>query len=266
MTAPDRFQWVQQEYSRLRGQLASGAITQQQFEATVQQLAFQDAQGRHWMIGVDSGRWFVFTGQAWVEANPFAPHPYAGPPPVYQPAPQYPPPQPYAPVPPAYYPPPKKSGGCGRWIACGCITVIVLIVLGGVGGYLAYQSGMLSMATVLNLLGMGPATVEVDNFRDDAVNVTITRLDPPPDSALSPDFLTLNPFDVLVSTVPEPGRYEVKFVLGSNGQELGVCNLSLKSGDTYQFVPMPDRIVVNNVSRPAAVGSDLVVSSSSLCR
>ena len=56
------------------------------------------------------------------------------------------------------------------------------------------------------------------------------------------------------------------FSLTSGGDELGTCTLNLKSGDQYQFVALPERIVVNRANRPATSGPDFVVETSSLCR
>ncbi|MBI5876971.1 MAG: FHA domain-containing protein [Chloroflexi bacterium] len=69
-TGANRFRQVEAEYFRLRGQLASGRLTQEQFEAALQPLMFQDEQGRYWMIGVESGKWHVFDGKTWAAKDP----------------------------------------------------------------------------------------------------------------------------------------------------------------------------------------------------
>ena len=79
----------------------------------------------------------------------------------------------------AVAPPPttKKSRiGCGCWIVGGCLAVILLCVTIGVGGYLAYQRGDLSMEQILRLTGQFPPDVRVYNFRDDTVDIAITGL------------------------------------------------------------------------------------------
>ena len=70
MTNPDPFQRVQDEYFRLKGQLATGRITREQFEAALKALMVQDAQGRYWILGADSGKWYVHDGGQWVESTP----------------------------------------------------------------------------------------------------------------------------------------------------------------------------------------------------
>lgn len=66
----EKFKQVESEYFRLRGQFASGRLTQEQFEAALQPLMFQDEQGHYWMIGVESGKWHVFDGKQWVAKEP----------------------------------------------------------------------------------------------------------------------------------------------------------------------------------------------------
>jgi len=66
----DQYRNSEEQFFSLKGQLAAGRITQQQFDAALKQLMIQDAQGRYWMIGADTGKWYVHDGQTWVEANP----------------------------------------------------------------------------------------------------------------------------------------------------------------------------------------------------
>ncbi len=66
----NEFEKIEAEYFRLRGQLAAGRISQEQYVAALKRLVIQDAQGRSWMLGVDSGKWYVHNGRAWVEAQP----------------------------------------------------------------------------------------------------------------------------------------------------------------------------------------------------
>ncbi len=47
----DQFRQVEDEYFRLKGQLTSGRITREQFQATLKEMMLQDKQGRWWMLG-----------------------------------------------------------------------------------------------------------------------------------------------------------------------------------------------------------------------
>jgi hypothetical protein len=66
----DPFRKVEDEYSRLKEQLTSGRITQAQFESAVHNLMFQDSEGRYWMVGAESGKWYMYNGQTWMRALP----------------------------------------------------------------------------------------------------------------------------------------------------------------------------------------------------
>jgi hypothetical protein len=147
----------------------------------------------------------------------------------------------------------------------GCLWVILIGVALVVGAVVAYRNGVITKAMLLDLAGLGPAYVEVDNFRDDAIRVSILRLDGSKDSKASPAALTIKPFNVSTYRTGGPGRYQVDFRVASTGT-LGTCALAARSGDQYQFVALPDHLVINHVNRPASVGSDLIVATSRLCR
>ena len=240
----EQFQNVEREYTRLRGLLSAGQITAAQFAQEVQKKMFQDAQGRHWVLSAETARWLVYNGQAWVEANP------------------YPSAQITSTAPPAE----KKGIGCGKLLACGCLGLIVLVLVLGVGGYFAYKSQLITLNTFLNLVGMGPADIEVDNFRDDTIYVTMTQLDVAEGSTAEYYIMELRPFDVRTHRFASPGRFQINFGTSSAGADLGACTLSLKSGDRYQFVPLPEMIVVNPQNRPPKSGEDFIVATSAICR
>lgn len=66
----ERFDNAEREFFKLKGQLAAGRITSEQFDRALKELIVEDVQGRFWMLGADSGKWYVHDGQSWVEANP----------------------------------------------------------------------------------------------------------------------------------------------------------------------------------------------------
>lgn len=262
MTMPEtdaRFRATEEAYFALRGKLGTGHITRAQFEAQLQALVIQDAQGRYWTLGADSAKWNMYDGTRWVEASSPASAPPAGiPPSLPETAPAVAPPR-AAPAQPA-----QSGGGCGRLIGCGCLALVLLVLVCGIGGYWAVQSGALTPANLLNLVGLGPADIEVDNFRDDRIGVRVTQTDSGKDPVPLGDFV-LSAFDVQAFRIPQPGKVRVEFVTASRAS-IAVCNLSVRSGDRYQFVALPDKIVVNRVNSPPTVGRDLILATSSLCR
>ena len=122
----DRFRRSEDQYYVLKGQLASGRITPEQFNAALQDLIVQDAQSRYWMIGAESGKWYVHDGQNWVEAQP-----YVSAASVAFPAP---------PSPPMQAPP--HTARPVLWIAgCGCALTILL---GVIAAFFALSQGLIS--------------------------------------------------------------------------------------------------------------------------
>ncbi|HKP51202.1 MAG TPA: hypothetical protein VJ183_00975 [Chloroflexia bacterium] len=65
------FRMAEASLARLRGDLASGRIHPQQFQAAVGQIRVQDARGRAWMLDAQSGRWLMHDGRTWVWADPY---------------------------------------------------------------------------------------------------------------------------------------------------------------------------------------------------
>ncbi len=127
------FQRVEQEFKRLSDQLAAGQINREQYDAALRDLMIQDAQGRYWTIGANTGKWYVNDGTQWVEAAPpqepnltavLPPTPPAPPPAASVP------PTPVAPrayaVPPSIAPAPPKKSNTARNIA---IVIAVILVL-----------------------------------------------------------------------------------------------------------------------------------------
>jgi hypothetical protein len=289
------FRQAEERYFSLRGQLDTGRITRAQFDEAMAQLMLRDPQGRYWALGSDTGRWNVFQSGAWVEAMPDmdTPPPPPGLPPTLPDVRAAPPPAPVNTTPPpspVYAAPPpspvytalptsparaaapaapaQSSGGwgCGRTLGCGCLLLVLLLVVCGVGGYWAYTNHVVTQATFLNLAGLGPARIEVDNFRDDGINVTFSQLDATKDSSPIQGALQLNAFDVKTFHTPNAAKFRIDFVASTSRTNLGTCTLSAKSGDQFQFVALPDKIVINHVNNPPKTGTDLIMQTSTLCR
>jgi hypothetical protein len=160
----------------------------------------------------------------------------------------------------------KSGGGCAGWLVAGCLVALLGCGALGVGGFLAYRGGLITPNMLLNLVGLGPADIEVDNFRDDTIEIHILQLEVKTDETPTENYLEIEAFDIRTSRVQQPGRYQVNFGTTSGAADLGTCTLTLRSGDLYQFVALPDKIVVNRVNKPPDNGRDLIVETSTLCR
>ncbi|HJX39585.1 MAG TPA: tetratricopeptide repeat protein [Anaerolineae bacterium] len=61
---------VENRFRALRKQLDSGEIGEREFEAELRRLQVLDEEGRYWMIGAQSGLWYYYDGEKWVQAEP----------------------------------------------------------------------------------------------------------------------------------------------------------------------------------------------------
>lgn len=66
----DAFTRVEEEFFRLRGQFAVGRISAQEYDEALRHLQVRDAEGRVWMLGANSGRWYYTTSPQWIEGEP----------------------------------------------------------------------------------------------------------------------------------------------------------------------------------------------------
>lgn len=64
------FQEAEKTYKDLRSQHSAGKVTDPDFEAQVNQLKVQDANGRWWQLGVRTGEWYYNDGQKWLKGKP----------------------------------------------------------------------------------------------------------------------------------------------------------------------------------------------------
>ncbi len=64
------FQDAEKTYKDLKAQHAAGKLSDADFEAQVGELRMQDAQGRWWQLGVQTGEWYMHDGQKWNKAKP----------------------------------------------------------------------------------------------------------------------------------------------------------------------------------------------------
>jgi hypothetical protein len=118
------------EYRRIKAQFEAGTLSEADFKAQLENLMLQDEQGRWWMIGYETGRWYVHDGQQWIRAEPPGaepPQPTALAQPVPKPsAPAQRTAQPSAPTQRTAQPRARKPW---LWIALGVVGVVLLAVV-----------------------------------------------------------------------------------------------------------------------------------------
>lgn len=67
---------MESRFYELKGRLAVGHLTESEFKTELQKLRFLDAQGRWWMIGAQSGQWYLYDGTRWILGQPPEPDGY----------------------------------------------------------------------------------------------------------------------------------------------------------------------------------------------
>ncbi len=124
MSSADPFKQVEDHYFSLRGQLDAKRITQEQYEAALKELMVQDAQGRYWMLGAQSGAWYVYDGQQWVQDTPPG---YSSPASAFAPTP------PAPAVAPVYAPPPAAPASRAPQLPLliAGVAFALLLIVGG---------------------------------------------------------------------------------------------------------------------------------------
>ena len=136
--AADKYRSAEDEYFKLRGQFDTGRLTQEQFDERLRELMIQDAQGRYWMLGADSGKWYYYDGASWVQGEPYA---GATPPPLAEAA-ARPVSSPTSPPAPRSTPSPASPPSLNNARSFPLVPILILLVLVilGVAAFLIFQN------------------------------------------------------------------------------------------------------------------------------
>jgi ribosomal protein L40E len=65
----DQFREAEATFSRLRERFRDKQISQEEFSDSLKQLRIKDDDGRFWVLGAQSGRWYVHERGQWIEAK-----------------------------------------------------------------------------------------------------------------------------------------------------------------------------------------------------
>ncbi len=132
------FTEVEAQYRSLKAQHAAGTLSEADFKAQLQDLMIDDDQGHWWIIGYETGQWYVHDGEQWAPGEPPRPAPVAPPP---APTPEVPPPQvkaePAEPIsqrlpekePRPSSTPQRDRGQPWLWVVVGIAGVVLLVLL-----------------------------------------------------------------------------------------------------------------------------------------
>lgn len=65
-----QFKKLEQEFSQLKKKFWRGRMSRQEFIEELRKLPLKDRQGRFWMIGAKSGKWYYYDGKNWIQSKP----------------------------------------------------------------------------------------------------------------------------------------------------------------------------------------------------
>ena len=66
----DQFKNVEKEFQQLRDEFNRKQLSEPDFKKKLKELRLQDQDGRFWTIGAQTGKWYYFDGNDWIESKP----------------------------------------------------------------------------------------------------------------------------------------------------------------------------------------------------
>lgn len=66
----DQFKDFQKDFNNLKEDYKSKKITEDEYRRRLKRLQLKDRKGRSWTIGAQTGKWYCYDGQQWMEAAP----------------------------------------------------------------------------------------------------------------------------------------------------------------------------------------------------
>ena len=64
------FAQINEAFDALKARFQAGEIPRQEFIDEMKKLRIRDGQGRFWMIGAQTGKWYFFDGKDWIPSEP----------------------------------------------------------------------------------------------------------------------------------------------------------------------------------------------------
>jgi hypothetical protein len=66
----EEFKRVEEEFQKLKDQYLRGLISKEEFKKALENLMIKDKEGKYWMIGLQTGKWYYYDGEKWVQSAP----------------------------------------------------------------------------------------------------------------------------------------------------------------------------------------------------
>ena len=64
------FEDVEKEFNLLKQEFSEKKLSEREYKDRLKKLRLKDEEGRSWTIGAQSGQWYYFDGQNWIESLP----------------------------------------------------------------------------------------------------------------------------------------------------------------------------------------------------
>lgn len=234
------FKEAEKTYQELIRQHQAGKVSDAEFTAVVQKLRVQTPDGVWWQIRGSDGTWLYWDGSSWAASQSKALAP-----------------------PKAKRSPIITCLAITGILACGLVCLLAAV---GGGGYYAISTGSLNQRTVLNAVGLGSGDITIINIADDSLETKLVRLDTESGSPETVDSEEIAPFEISGYGGIQPGQYELLISSLSGIPAGGRCRLTIASGDSFQFVAVPDGIAVTQEGQAAQSADELDMSTAGLCR
>ena len=156
------FSQVASEFHNLKAQYDAGTLSEADFKTRLQDLMIQDEQGRWWMIGYETGQWYVHDGEKWVRGEPPI---VEAPPAMVTAEPEKPIFQPSTPAKAAAQPPaPARK----LWLWVGAVII-----------------GVVSLAFLISRLSSGPTPPPLPSTTSTATSTLTATASPSPNAPLT---------------------------------------------------------------------------------
>jgi len=66
----EKFKEIEKEFHKLKDKYTKGIIDREEFRKELEKLMLRDEEGKYWMIGIQTGKWYYYDGEKWVQSPP----------------------------------------------------------------------------------------------------------------------------------------------------------------------------------------------------
>ncbi len=67
-----KFKETENKYISLKSSLESGSISSEEIKLKLKKMMIKDDDGNYWMIGSNTGKWYIYNGTEWKEKDPYS--------------------------------------------------------------------------------------------------------------------------------------------------------------------------------------------------